>query len=317
MILFLITFTPCALLAEFNQEDLSVSGYVRGIYLNQENGVLNSTDTFTLREVALRADYTFNTYFYASLEFDLKSDQIWEAYLEALYPDNYGVKFGQFIIPFGIEVVRRGFQTKTIDRPLGLQELFFDYYNARDIGVAASAKYKYLITDISFVNGSGWENRDDDAKKTTAGRLLFSVKNFIFGGSFYDGSYFDEYSRDRDRFGASLIIKGEFDTLEVEWYRGEDDKIKSEGWYVQGGMGVPLLSPQALHYVPIRGLFRFEQWDPNRKLERDKISILTFGLEYKPYNFLAVQLNYEIHQEEVKEAEIDNDIFLAQIQIVF
>lgn len=300
--------------AENVSADISAGGCFKTLYHMQQSDVHGSTDTFSIATAVIRADGNFGKYYRVGLELELKSRELWDAYIENAQFDDYGVRFGQFTVPFGLELYKTEWRMDFVQRPYGLRELFFNYSNARDIGLMARARTEYVEVDAAFVNGNGWEGEDDDRRKTPAGRLLFKYKSVTLGGSFYQGSYFDGYIRDRNRLGANLILKGEADSLEAEYYYGRDDKTRKYGWYVQGVMGVPFMSPQAYFYVPVKGVFRIEYWDPDKDIKENEINIFTFGIKYTPFDHFAFELNYEHHTEEPK---IKNDEFLAQARVSF
>ncbi len=101
-----------------------------------------------------------------------------------------------------------------------------------------------------------------------------------------------------------LKIQGEFLARRQEQIPGLNDK-DADGWYIM----------TAYHFLPkLQAAIRYEQYDPDRDISRDRKDILTLGLNYFVNAYLKLQANYLFKDE---QTEVGNNEFTLQLQIKY
>lgn len=220
-----------------------------------------------------------------------------------------GIQVGQFKIPLSIENTHYSpLKLEFIDYSLAVQRLV--RMSGDDIsGISSSGRdlgaqlyggfvdrggYNLISYNLALFNGNGINLRDDNKSKDVVGRVMIQpLKELIIAGyyQFGEGTYtygedtFGRYARLR-RYGGGIS------------YDCKDFFVRSE--YI-GGVTGPLLSEGAYAAAGYRFLgkgavvARFDYFD-NDKSDNAYEFNYTVGLNYRPWKFLRLQLNYTLQQ---------------------
>jgi len=242
---------------------------------------------------------------------------------------------GQFTIPFSLENLTQDRSMETVDRSQVVTALVarkgdasnglvdsIGNQNGRDIGIQLSGSFlriedRYFADYyIALLNGAGINTVDNNSSKDIDARLvLHPFKILDIGTSYYNG--FDKFtssttkSQNRIRWGVEaalnvnlLSIKGEY----IKGQEGDHNPIKQEGWYTQASYFL-----WAKH---LQGVFRYDVYNPNSFLLKSSATstYYVFGLNYFFNVWTKLQINYSRRTE---NANINNDVFTAQLQLAF
>jgi len=295
-------------------DHLTVSGFCAAGYSWQQQVGHGPAQAYALDRALLGCAWRFSRVIAAIGELDAVNGQLWRAYLDAQYA-RWGIAAGIFPVPFGLSLLTVEREQRFIQRPVGVQRLFCDRDDGRDLGVAGRSRAGPLRMDLACVNGSGRDWTDDDGRPAVIGRASVGAAGVRLGGSLYNGSIRAGGVRcARERRGAFLVIADGGDGFEAEYYNGTDADIRSAGWYLQGSAGIPLIAPRVARALRVYGLIRIEQWDPDRRQDDDEETMTTFGIACRPNAHLRLVATIELHSE---KPSVKNNQFRAQAQAGF
>ncbi len=307
---------------------IKISGYTQVRY-RQDKSI---NDTFDIRRARLdiKGDITERFDYRTQLEFGGTSGPF---LLDATinYKVNPYIKLttGQFKIPFSQENLISSPKLETINRSQIVEALVargtdvIGNQNGRDIGLQASGSFWqkeniYLFDyALGVFNGAGINRADTNEQKDIIGRLVFRpIKDFTVGTSYYLGDYTVATATSlspvvrkdaRRRIGTEFsYVKDPF-SLKGEYIKGNDGATNKDGWYLQTGY----------YFIPkkFQGVFKFDTYDPNTKLEKNETNVYTLGGNWYFNKWAFLQVNYELKDEQAKET--DNNALTGQLTLQF
>ena len=290
---------------------LKFSGYAQFLSTIQNEGL----DGFLVRRMrlSLSGEILKNVRF--KLQVDaMKSPILLDASVELFLHEAATLRFGQFKIPFGIEMLTSSGDLDTINRSQPVNNLApgLDIgASGRDIGAVIFGRTSILEYTVGVFNGAGINKADTNDEKDWAGRLAVHPTSFLtLGASLYDGKYSPSISvpsGKRDRAGLDLAVLTGSVSLKGEYIRASDETTLKKGWYLQGGY---FLLPKKL-----QGIVKADSYSWNTKEDLDRNDLWTFGLNWFFAERTKLQLNLEITRD--TSGKTTNTAFLAQFQAGF
>lgn len=333
--------------------DIDVHGFAQMWYLYKDNGVAlkdangvtyyaaQSDSRFALSRARLKTNVELSNVvsFFGQIDFMAyqnnvtsssdKNDvstynllQLMDLFLNIKIHDYVTLRFGQFTIPFGYEIMRSPYDLELVSYSLavgpghkyyGKQLGFFPYL--RDVGMYAYGDYKGFNYKVGIVNGAGMyrseENRVDISKdrdygnkfKDIVGRVGYAHKLFSVGLSGYYGvkDAYDDFDANR-RFWrggvdlesnynniifASEVIFGQTEakTINVEQQKIEFNPHFSYGTYVLLGYRFT-----SLKLAPV---VRYGFIEPDDSIDDNEFSSITGGINYYFSEFAKLTFSYE------------------------
>lgn len=248
------------------------------------------------------------------------------------------IKFGQFLVPFGLETNQSTSKILCIDRSL-ISTRVAPAPPARDIGAMVEVGYYsenspfYFRFGVAVVNGTGVNTRDDNNSKDLAARV--SANPFPFGffgcltaeGYFYYGKVNVEGDErnvgDRVLYGVAVALDKPWFSVQSEYMKGSTDTepvpgfpytLDTDGFYVQGSykQRTPL---RWLH--TIEPLARYEIYNPDQHTPGDRQAVITGGvnIHFAEPHHCKLMVNYSWWDEE--GTELNNDLIAAQFSVRF
>jgi len=295
----------------FPNQSLEWSGYTQVRYTHWKE----NTDGFRIRRARFSLKGAILENINYKLQIDtVKSPILLDALIEVKLISHAKLTFGQFKVPFSLENLSSSSDLDTINRSLTVEKLCPGRdigAQGRDIGLVFKGQFSKIEYALGVFNGSGINKTDSNDQKDAAGRLVFYPFGFLtLGLSYYHGKYSPQSNlpiTDRDRTGLEMYFtRGEF-SVKGEYVSAKDDKICRYGWYIQGGF----------FFVPkkIQAVVKYDCFDQDMEIHEDKMSIVTFGLNWLFSDRTKFQVNYEYHKDESNKAS--NNVILAQFQAGF
>ena len=238
-----------------------------------------------------------------------------DAFITLSYLKNVTVDVGQFKVPLSMEGLHSSAALDTVDRALFMTDRSRGggLGDVRDIGVMFRGPLtKNFDYQIGFFNGVG-ENQNDTDKndqKAIIGRFVFHptfVKGVQVGMS---GAYGNgKKALRKDRFGGELAFVRDKFTFKSEVMGGVDGDTHRLGYYAHFGYRI---------MPKVEGIFRFDGFDPNRRLETASANVTErdyiVGLNYFiRENRLKLQVNY-IRKTFNNGIAPSRNLFLANLQ---
>jgi len=318
---------------------IKIFGFFQPEYNYTLSDPSESTFAFRRARIGVRGRVFEDFSYYMMLETSPFIGGVGSAYLMDAFItwDKYNwakISVGSFKQPFGLEVVTACSKLTTIERAIVSDQLVSPQ---RDYGIIVMGgnKYTKFNYSVALMNGTGLNTKDNNNKKDIIGRVTYKVLDFMtIGGSFrYGFPRYDNNDRDlifghtRTTYGGDILLN--FNNLHIQ-----GEYIYDTGDYnldAGGGCGSePLILGKkrdgAYGMVwydtkwNIQPVFKYEFFDqdldkknwvnPNLYSER-----MTIGVNYFFNDKIRLQVNYQANIETV--INVDNDKFLAQIQVVF
>jgi len=236
------------------------------------------------------------------------------------------LRIGFFTLPYGLlfadhtSFIKEGRveagQTTFEERGLGAG-LFGARY--KDSGMELGLSGRWFI-NLAFTSGViGQEERafpssQGGNKKSFTRRAGFITNNFSLGASVYNN---DNEVADRRilRYGGFGWIKAGPFALLFEHDEGEDEKFtvsgstQSRASYLELVWGFPFPVKKWTSYLKTR----WEQLDPNRSLENDRLQRWVYSYRFNPMAYLSFEAFYRQNKEEPIEKNNDDILFLTHI----
>lgn len=306
------------LFVKIGHGDLKLHGYLQGFYAWHEHD--SGDDTFDIRRAFLILDGNIseNIDYRVLIDAAASSNILRDAYIKYKHFPYANIKAGQFKIPFSEEWLTSSSTIDTIQRARVVTALSYD----RDIGVMLEGKLYddkfYYATGV--FNGAGRNTSDNNENKDFIGRVVFSPfkgsKNLLddlsFGASYQIGSQpeIGTNKGNRNRYGSLFKYKYDKFKFQGEYIFQEQEQtdrsgIDSDGWYAMA----------TYRFIPdFQGVLKYEQYDPNRDVPKDREDIITVGCDWYLNEYTKLQANYRYKDEQTEEA---NDEFLLQAQVKF
>jgi len=319
---------------------IQVNGYLSFHYQDGESQSYSPYGEFGMPRAGLFFSGLIERVFDYNLElrFDshdlLEVEEAWVGYKPS---DAFHLKLGMYLVPFGIyNTASRPYQTPLIRTPLPLAALYPESW--RDQGVLAEGKTKIIRYAIYLGNGlregvdlgSGQQFGDNNGNKAEGGQLALELSRGFEVGISYNHSKFDDAGkRSLELWGAHASWQSqgfrflyEYDEAEIqnpaEFAKGKVHGHLALGTVNWGGFS-PVVSYQKLDYDdPYHGA----GFSPGLDLIDvagagifSADSRWTVGVMFTPVSAVMLKVEYEWNEE--KLAEINNDLFLAQVAFHF
>jgi phosphate-selective porin len=184
--------------------------------------------------------------------------------------------------------------------------------NGRDIGLQLAGNivqgdgrpiFDYAV---GMFNGAGINRRDDNRRKDVGGRLVvYPFAGLSLAGDYYNGAS-GEKELSRERAGVEFAYARKLYSLRSEYIWGHDGAVRKYGWYSQF----------AYRFRPKwEALARFDTYDPKRHAGKDVTNTYLFGVNWYLLNWVKLQANYGLVDEEAR-TNLTN-LFLSQVQFQF
>lgn len=242
-----------------------------------------------------------------------KNPHLVNAFVDLNYNQLFKVRFGQFMLPFGLEGAQSITANVTIERSSFVRQLN-PFRMFRDNGMKVSGKYKSFDYAVAVVNGTGANTSDDNNTKDIIGRIGLSlVKNMQVGFSTHAGKYSLEtgkkLNRQRHALDFELDHKGLRLRSEIQSNRDElaDGTNKVDrGWYF-------LSSKNFKQWL--EPIIRYEQYFSKSNKTKYNSAIFTLGFNYYLKDNSRISVNYEMIND-VENTDTNHRI-TTQLQIVF
>jgi len=286
-----------------------------------------STFAFRRARIGVRGRLLDDFTYYFMLETSPFIGGVGSAYLMDAFVtwDKYNwarISVGSFKQPFGLEVATACSALVTIDRAIVSDQLVSPQ---RDYGLTLWGGNKYTKLEYAFalMNGRGLNVKDNNNKKDIIGRVTYKLFDFMtIGGSFRYG-YPNNEDDTRTTYGGEILMN--FNNLHIqgEYIHDEGDYNRAAG----GGCGsepLELGDERDGAYGMIwydtkwnlQPVFKYEFFDQDLDIKGIGYSErMTLGVNYFFSPKIRLQVNYQANIE--THINIDNDKFLAQIQVIF
>jgi hypothetical protein len=325
----------CLALALPAAAQYQLNGYLSGQYENGQKYSDSPDGTYGKVRAGLMFTGTAATVFAYGLEARFKSEnqlEIEEAWAGVGKASSFQLKLGLYLVPFGkYNTANRPHQNPFIQTPLLQANLYPESW--RDVGLLTEGKWGSLGYSVYLGNGlgegqdlqDGQQFEDNNGKPAAGGRAFFTMsQSFEVGGSYYRGSYDDKGQRDLELWGVDATWKSQAFLLAYEYGKADIHNPEgygrglAEGHFVLASLTLSQITPfasyQALKYIdPYHGE---DYLDPllAAGIARD-LSRWAIGLVYSPAPNFLIKAEYDFNGE--TGVEIDNDIFLAQVAVLF
>ena len=306
---------------------IKIFGFIQPEYNYTLSDPSESTFTFRRARIGVRGKVFEDFSYYLMLETSPFIGGVGSAYLMDAFVtwDKFNwakISVGSFKQPFGLEVTTACNSLVTIDRAIVSDQLVSPQ---RDYGlmVLGGNKFNRLGYRVALMNGRGLNVKDNNNKKDIIGRVTYKVFDFMsIGGSFRYGFPNNETDT-RTTFGGEMLLK--FNNLHIqgEYIQDKGDYNRAAG----GGCGsepLELGEERSGAYGMvwydtkwnIQPVFKYEYFDQDHDIKDIGYSErMTLGINYFFNDKIRLQVNYQANIETY--INIDNDKFLAQIQVVF
>ncbi len=350
---FLVLFVLFVFCSPAFAADIDVHGFAQMWYLYKDNGVAlkdangvtyyaaQSDSRFVLSRARLKTNVELSNVvsFFGQIDFMAyqnnvtsaadKNDvstynllQLMDLFLNIKLHDYVSLRFGQFTLPFGYEIMRSPYDLELVSYSLavgpghkyyGKQLGFFPYL--RDVGMYAYGDYKGLNYKLGIVNGAGIyrseENRVDISKdrdygnkfKDLVGRIGYSHKFFSAGLSGYYGvrDAYDDFDANRRFWRGGFDLTSNYNNIifaseiifgqdEYKKVNAAEGKIEFEPHFAYGTYVMLGYKFGGLRLAPV---VRYGFIEPNDSVDDNEFSSVTAGLNYYFSEFAKLTLSYE------------------------
>jgi hypothetical protein len=304
---------------------IKFSGYVQARYEYDQStastfnasGASNNKNGFFVRRarIKLAANPTKQTLIVIQPDFT-QSVTTKDAFVSYTFGDDPliapTVSLGQYLWPFGFEVMQSTSVRETPEPALVVQKLFPGDY---DQGLKFSSKASGRFTwDAAIMNGTGANTKDNNSQKDILARLRYSVAPQLdLGVSGYKGRQTvppatlpgPGVSGAKDRWGGDFQYYLSNASIKGEWIWGKDFEVDSSGGYLQ------LAANIGANDV---GVVKYDVFDPNTDVSDDNLTRWHLGWIHYLDNQTRFKLFYEFNDEHPKKA---NNVLRAEIISVF
>jgi len=270
-------------------------------------------------------------------EIQFKSEdrvEIEEAWVGVNPSETFQLKLGYYLVPFGrYNTANRPYQNPFIQAPLPQADLYPESW--RDIGVLAEGRWGSFGYAAYLGNGlregrdlqDGRQYyKDNNGNKAVGGRISLGLGEGVeVGGSYYRGKYDAAAERELKLYGADASWSSRGFLLLYEYGKADIDNPAgfgggtAEGHFSLASLNVSdftaLASYQTLEYDdPYHG------WDPLDPIPitvgiAKDIRRWAVGVVYSPEPNFMLKVEYDFNRE--KPVELDNDVFLVQVSLLF
>jgi len=310
---------------------VKIFGYLQPQYDYTFNDENENTFKFKRARIGVRGKIYEDFSYYFMLEASPFIGGVGSAYLLDAFItyDKYNwarISVGSFKQPFGQEVATACWNLTTIDRAVVSDQLVVPQ---RDYGlmVLGGNKYTKLNYAVALMNGSGINEKENNAKKDIIGRATYKFTDFMtVGGSFrygYPNRSVDQDGDSRTTVGGDIALV--FNNLKINAEYIYDEGAVNPGADTGcGSVAITLGERRAGGYFmaaydtkwKIQPVFKYEFFDADRSVKDISYQeMMTIGGNYFFNDKVRLQINYQAHIETY--LNIDNDMLLAQVQVRF
>ncbi len=291
---------------------IKLSGWVQARWTN----AAGTTNPLELRRARLALDGSLAEKISYRVQADaVRSPVLLDARLDFNSLPYAKLTVGQFKIPFSQENLISSRDLIPIERSLVVNNLVPGRdigSNGRDIGAQLAGNFQradgrpLLDYSVGVFNGAGINRRDDNRRKDVAAWLaVHPTAGLLLAGDYYNGATGTQ-KLSRERAGVEFAYVRKLYSLRGEYIWGHDDSIRKGGWYTQF----------AYRFRPQwEGLFRFDNYDPNRRASKDTTNTYLVGLNWHLSKWVKFQADYGVVDEEVR-AHLTHT-FLTQVQFQY
>ena len=306
---------------------IKVFGYIQPEYnyiFNDEN---ENTFKFRRARVGVTGKVYTDFYYYFTLEASPfltgeGSVVLLDAFVSYRKFNWAKISMGSFKQPFSLELSTPCHGLTTINRAIVVDQLIAPQ---RDYGlmVFGGNKYTKFNYAAALMNGSGLHVSDNNSKKDIIGRATYKAFSFLTIGASFRYGYPTNIDDSRTTFGGEIAAEYNKFHFQAEYIYDEGAFNRGAG----GGCGGELVElgekrdgAYAMIYYDtkwnLQPVFKYEYFDSNLDVKKVGYQeMMTIGVNYFLGKHLRFQLNYQAHIE--TDINIDNDMFLAQVQARF
>lgn len=290
--------------------------------------------------------YDFSYYMVAELSPSKGGPEILDAFVTYNRWAPYAkISFGQFKMPFGLELSTACNELNTVDRSRVVNELASPF---RDFGVMVLGgngekklfgieRENWIKWYFALTNGVNLNMMDDNSDKTFTSRILLNPWEWLkMGASFRYGNYASisgGADDSRRRFGADLTVQKWNLTLQGEYIHGYDkgsslvgggcgvDPTIKMGTFTKSGYWGALMYKTKFNLAPI---VKYQHFQSYGKLNDGTVNEFNqqeyiVGLNYYFNDWTRFQLNYVITKDSQIHSGPDfmKNFLVTQVQIKF
>jgi phosphate-selective porin len=288
-----------------------LSGYTQFLYNYFDKGV----DSFSIprARLTLSGGLVKNVRFKIQVD-GVKSPALIDAMLDVQFKPYFGLRVGQYYVPFSLEsttsdsdldLINRSQVVNTLapGRDIGAQ--------GRDIGLMLMGKVSVFEYYAGVFNGAGINRLDTNKDKDVSARVIVRpVEGLAVGGSLYGGRYSSAQgvpASTRNRAGLEAVYSWRKLCLKAEFISAEDGLTSKSGWYAQGT------------YDFLKGKFRaavrWDTLDPNLDLGENRLDNFTLGGTWFIWEKTKLMTNYILSRAEGQGTT--NQTLAVQFQAAF
>ena len=237
--------------------------------------------------------------------------QLVNAFFHYRVQEQFQLRAGQFLLPFGLEGQEPIFLTPTINRS-NLVRRTNTFRMFRDLAVQASGEFDQLNYAVALANGTGANIAEQIDPKDVIGRIgIQPVQDFEIGLSGHLGRYqpagVDEDFQ-RVRAGLDLSYESNPYVFRAEYiYRSDDQpqgELQQHGAYILGAYRF-LENWQAVS--------RIEAFNPDTSTDNNYLTSTSAAINYYFVGPTRFSLNYEYLND--RQADRSGGILTAEIQV--
>lgn len=316
----------------FNTPYLKFGGY--GLLLYKYQDLAKVKHDFEPRVIFVSMNGKLTKELSYSVLAEFVNPELYELYGEWIPSKQFGVRVGQFKVPFSLENpisltnLETISNTRSISSLTGMGDDVLKLQNGknnsgRDIGIQLSGSlfpvadsHDLLQYSMGVFQGSGITSAERDNSKDFTGMLLLQpIKGFrIGGGAFFgEATYTASYetatrSHVRNRWIISSDYQSDRFAARAEWLHGKDGIIDREGLY---GTMTYYLVPEKFNAVA-----KVDYYNKDKDNNSEVIDY-TIAANYYFYKQCRFQLNYTYSDYSDKWGSRNTNAVSAQLQYVF
>ncbi len=340
-------------------DGVKVIGYIQPQYeyqflgdsvINKLNG-LKSPSSFYFNRIRFGVQgnipYDFSYYMVTELSPTKGGPEILDAFVTYnRWAPFAKITFGQFKMPFGLELSTACNDLNTVDRARVVNELASPF---RDFGVMVFGgngekklfgveRENWIKWYFALTNGVNLNTLDENADKTLTARILLNpFEGVKIGGSYRYGKYAPSTAGNpddaRSRFGADVSLQKWNFTLQGEYISGSDvgsswvgggcgvDPVLKVGTFDKDGYWAALMYKTKYSIAPIvkyQHFHSFGKFTDGSTDEFDQQEYI-FGFNYYFNDWTRFQVNYVINKDSQIHDTPDfmRNYLVTQVQIKF
>ena len=287
--------------------EVNVSGYIQTRYTMYQDTLM--VNNFTVPKIRLKFSGKVGDLFAFRVEPEMTTYKLKFGYIDIKPSPYLKFRLGQVCIPFGLEFWTHPTKVLTADLTKATALLWAGDgpINVFDKGMYIYGGMPYANYYLAILNGdASLDNR------AIVGKLeLKPIPMVYITGNYYTGKYVNVTTgaeEDRNWMDGALKLKFAGAELWGEYLDGKIGDLKRGGYY--GLLAYTLKTPM----MDLQPVVKYGFVDPDKDTDDDETTEIHIGANIYKGN-LKTQLFYEIFKE--AGTEVDNNKFVAQVQLVF